>query len=266
MIKKILLLTLFLGLSISVFGQQSLNGYKYIIVPKKYSFLKEENQYQLNALTKFFFEKNNFTAVYDENTPLDYTKNNCLGLKANIKNDSNIFSTRLAVELRDCRNNVVFISEVGKSREKDFKKGYHSALRKAFESFKNVNYVYNPEENLLANVETEPVEVSKVAEVAKVKAEKTEVVLEEKQAKVAVVNIEEAEVDQNVLFAQPISNGFQLIDRSPKIVYTLQKTSLDNVFLLKNIKGLFLKKGDRWVIEYYDENDRLIQKEIQVKF
>ena len=39
------------------FSQTNLNNYKYVIVPKKYDFLKEEDQFRLNGLTKFLFEK-----------------------------------------------------------------------------------------------------------------------------------------------------------------------------------------------------------------
>ncbi len=32
----------------------NLNNYKYVLVPKKFDFLKEADQYQLNSLTKVF--------------------------------------------------------------------------------------------------------------------------------------------------------------------------------------------------------------------
>ena len=56
--KILVLVTLFIGLSIH--AQSNLNQYKYVIVPKKYEFLKEANQYQMNALTKFLFENRVF--------------------------------------------------------------------------------------------------------------------------------------------------------------------------------------------------------------
>ena len=41
-------------------AQENVNNYKYIIVPKKFDFLKEENQYRVNTFTKFLFEKQGF--------------------------------------------------------------------------------------------------------------------------------------------------------------------------------------------------------------
>lgn len=257
MIRKVFLLTLFLGICTSIFSQNSLNGYKYVLVPKKFDFLKSENQYQLNDLTIFLFKKNNFTAIYEDDLPSDYTKNNCLGLKADVKDKRSLLSTLLTIELRDCRNNIVFTSEVGRSKEKDFKKGHHDALRKAFKSFEGINYVYEANENEVVN---EVVNIETVP-----KATENEVVLEESQP-ATVAKVEKTELDQNVLYAQPVSNGFQLIDNEPKVIYVLQRTSLENVFLLKNRKGLFLKKNNSWVIEYYNESGQLIQKEVKVKF
>ena len=54
--KLILITWIVFGTSL-LFGQQSINAYKYIIVPKNYDFLRLEDQYQLNSLTKFLFTK-----------------------------------------------------------------------------------------------------------------------------------------------------------------------------------------------------------------
>ena len=65
----ILTLTLF---SFIVFAQKNINNYKYIIVPTTYSFLGEEDKYQLNSLTKFLFNKYGFKAFFqDEEFPND---------------------------------------------------------------------------------------------------------------------------------------------------------------------------------------------------
>src|SRR5690606_635994 len=116
---------------------------KYINVPVKYEFLKEADQYQLNSLTRFLFNKEGFTVLPDkENYPEDYKQNRCLALRANLVNNSGMFNTKVVLELVDCNDKVVFTSKEGTSREKDFKTGYHEALREAFESFKSINYSY----------------------------------------------------------------------------------------------------------------------------
>ena len=49
----------------SVFSQVNLNDYKYVIVPKKYDFLKEADQYQINSLSKFLFNKYGFQTLME---------------------------------------------------------------------------------------------------------------------------------------------------------------------------------------------------------
>jgi hypothetical protein len=144
--KKLLIFTsVFIGFVSSTFGQD-LNSYKYVLVPSSFEFLKEPNQYQLNELTKFLFEKNGFEAyMEDEELPMELSQNRCKALIANVKTDSGLFSTKLIVVLKDCKNNQLFISEEGSSREKDFKIAYHEALRNAFESIAALHHKYEGE-------------------------------------------------------------------------------------------------------------------------
>ena len=144
--KKILfILTFFIG-TISTFAQD-LDPYKYIIIPEKFEFSKEENQYQLNALTKFLFEKYGFeTLMKSEQKPLDLQENYCLGLTAYLKDNSGLFVTKLVVQLEDCRGDIVFESKEGRSRIKEFKDAHHEALRDAFSAIKELNYEYDPSE------------------------------------------------------------------------------------------------------------------------
>jgi len=140
---KILLLVIYV-FTVSLYAQKNLNAYKYIIVPKKFDFQKSNDKYQLNSLTKFLFNKEGFTAVFEgDEMPKDLFDNPCLGLKANVENTSGMLTTKLIIALLDCRNANIFTSLEGKSKIKDFKKSYHEALRKAFQSFKRVNYKYD---------------------------------------------------------------------------------------------------------------------------
>lgn len=287
MLKKIFFLLFSISISLSAYAQNNINNYKYIIVPKKYDFLKEQNQYQLNVLTKHLFEKSNFTAIYEGDIPEDYAKNNCLALKSDIRNESSMFTTKLVVELRDCNNVIVFTSDEGKSKEKEYKKSYQAALRNAFKSITALNYKYEPVTNSTISdamkTESSKQEVVMVEEkivpetknstqpiVQKVEEAKKEVtrVAPEKRlnSKTAVVKITSKETVLDLLYAQPIENGFQLVDSAPKVIYILQKTSLPDVFLLKNKKGTFFKKENNWIAEYYDDSGELIQEVVKVKF
>lgn len=141
--KKIIFATVFcLGFASSVKGQDW-NQYQYVRVPEKFDFLKEENQYQLNALTAFLFEKFGFTSLYEEPTPEGVQP--CEVLFANVHNESGLFRSRLFVTLEDCQKKVVFTSKTGVSREKDYKVSYQEALRDAFESVEDLQHTYTGE-------------------------------------------------------------------------------------------------------------------------
>ena len=54
---KYILSFMFVFLSMTLIAQTSINDYKYVVVPKSYEFSQEQDQYQLNSLSKFLFEK-----------------------------------------------------------------------------------------------------------------------------------------------------------------------------------------------------------------
>ena len=54
---KICVFLLILSTTTSLWAQLSINDYKYVSVPDKFDFLKSNDQYQLNSLTKFFLKK-----------------------------------------------------------------------------------------------------------------------------------------------------------------------------------------------------------------
>jgi len=133
-------------------AQNSVNDYKYVIVPEGYVFLRENDDYQLNSLTKFLFEKYGFTAfIRGEDLPEDLKTNGCKGLTADVRKNSGLLKTKLIVDLKDCNGIVVFSTKEGTSREKEYKKSYHEALRNAFKDIQALNYKYNgKKENMVA--------------------------------------------------------------------------------------------------------------------
>ncbi|WP_308992954.1 hypothetical protein QLS71_010640 [Mariniflexile litorale] len=278
-------------LSASLFSQTNLNNYKYVIVPNKYEFLKEADQYQLNSLTEFLFNKCGFVALMEgSNYPDDVTKNRCLALKSNLIKDSGMFKTKLSVELKNCNDQVVFTSEMGESREKEYQRAYTGALREAFKSIEALNYKYVPNANnsVIASQEVETKsEVSKEIqqlreEIQNLKKEKEAVVVEKVEPKVEAVKevpVEEMVVKEvsgtntliakepvnGFLYAQAIDNGFQLVDSTPKVVYKIKKTSIPDVYMVEGKNATLYKKDGNWVLEYY-ENNVLKQEELNIKF
>jgi len=283
---KFFLIVLIFFIGASVFAQNSINNYKYIIVPNKFDFLKEKNQYQMNSLTKFLFNKYGFEAVMKGSEyPKDLIINRCLGLETDVIKESGMFKTKLLIELSDCNNKVIYKSNVGESREKDYKTAYNLALRDAFKSVKASNYKYESNQNM-TSISAVPQgqiknEVSK--EIQQLKKE----IQNLKKEKVAEIPIGEApnilttqpktfkkedvkeiniiEGVSNVLYAQAIDNGFQLVNSFPKVVYRIKHTNLKDFFLVEGSSAIIYKKEDYWVIEYYSENS-LEQDVLNIKF
>jgi len=134
----------------SGYAQTELNPFKYIIVPKQYDFLKEENQYRVNSMTKYLFEQNGFKTLYQgDEYPADLNANPCLAATAIVLNESSAFTTKLIVSLKDCRDKEVFRTAEGKSKIKEFDKTYIDALKKSFVSIENLNHSFD--ESLVIN-------------------------------------------------------------------------------------------------------------------
>jgi hypothetical protein len=220
--------------------------YKYVIVPAKFDFLKEADKYGLNTLTKSFFETEGFTVFYDtDKLPMEIANNRCGVLYAAPVDQSKLFSTNILFEIKDCQGNVLLESFRGSSREKSYEAAYKESFRAALSSMKGQlkfkNNFVSPNEVVAKNESKENIKESNV-EVQKV-------------------------VNPDQLFALPIENGYKIVDSEPKVVYFIQNTSNENVFMAKkgDIQGTFLKKNTGWFFEYYQEG-KLISEKVNVKF
>ena len=271
--KVLYILLIAMGLNGAVNAQ--LNSYKYIIVPKKFEDFKSVNQYQTSTFVKYYFEQNGFNAVYDDALPMDLAADRCLGLMANLVDGSNMFTTKVSITLKDCNNVEVFRSEEGKSKIKEYNKAYRDAIQKTFISFAGMDYHYEPKE-------TAPITVSFKDDVKSVQDSKEHIVeqkatVEEQVYKsvepkptdiVKAVNEEKiAPAPTGTLYAQPIENGYQLVDSTPKIVLKLEETSMDNVFMtdFNGNNAVVFQKDGKWLLEY-SENGEKVQKELNIKF
>ncbi|WP_299147942.1 hypothetical protein [uncultured Dokdonia sp.] len=142
--KYLFTLLMIASLSSNLYAQ-SVNDYKYVIVPEKYDFLKSPDQYQVNSLTKFLFNKYGFEAYKEKDkeilkNPIDP----CEALYAQVTSESTFIQAKLTVILKDCNDQVIFKTSEGRSKNKDYKKAYHGALREAFLDIEALQYNYNP--------------------------------------------------------------------------------------------------------------------------
>ncbi len=243
---------------VSSFGfSQSVNDYSGVIIPLKYDFLKSENQYRLATITKVNLKKAGFEAFYANETFPGGYNDRCSLLNVDVLKDNAFLVTKLYVVFKDCSGKVIYKSEVGRSKEKDYDVAYSEALNMAFESVYALHYKYdgtpavNNTNTGMATPQVAPVIATAVTATA------------------VAVNVpsNSAEPDGSVLFAQPIKNGFQLIDSNPKVVMKVYKTTNPSIYLASkgDVQGTLVLKDNQWYFEYY-EKDTLMSEKIKVKF
>lgn len=283
--KKTFYIVSFLIIShFSSYSQSSINDYKYIVIPSQYDFLNEKDQYQLNSLTKFLFNKYGYSAyMQNDELPNDLSANRCLGLTADVIKESGFLKTKLRIDLIDCNGAVIQSSQIGETREKEFSKAYNFALRDAFTTFQNQAYAYTPNEKIsgkgkqaISSVSAiEQEEITRLKEEIKtLKKENVEVVAVEKpkeQPKLAEIakttgkeNDEQVSISTDLLYAQPIENGFQIVDTTPKKVMILRYSGVQDVFTVEGKKAIVYKKGNDWM---YSETGEILKGElINIKF
>ena len=233
--KKILLL-LVLFLTVTAFSQ-NVNDYEYVIVPTKFSFLKVDDKYRLNTNSRLLLQKYGFKSVFpSDSMPSEIANNNCKKLYFDLVEDNKFLITKIKIVLKDCREKLLFESDYGTSKEKEFEIAYNKALREAGKSFDKLNYKYNGKNN--SSITQEPPKTI-----------------------VAEINSE------TFYFAQPTANGFQVVDNEPKVIMKLYTTTQKNVFIgLKgNTNGVVISKNGKWFFEYYD-GDKLISESINLRF
>ncbi|TDT47048.1 hypothetical protein CLV90_1119 [Maribacter spongiicola] len=299
---KIVIALVFTFIGFSSFAQTDLDDYKYIIVPKKFDAFKNMNEHQTSTLIKYLFTGKGFVTVYDDQLPEDLKFNRCIGVVADLQDDSSMFSTKTIINLKDCNDKIVFSTMQGISKEKEYKAAYSEAIRESMRSFNGMNYNYTAKEkkdeavtvNFRNDVKKldeskahKVLQVEKAAEEVNVKraptviSEETEKTQYYKDNTPVESNIKKTETQKpafkslevkkpsskDMWYAQATDNGYQLVDSSPKVRMNLLKSSADNVFMAKTDtqNGMVYQKEGNWIFEYY-ENDKLVLEELNIKF
>ncbi|MDP5062657.1 MAG: hypothetical protein NWP64_12120 [Maribacter sp.] len=299
---KTVIALLFTFIGYSTFAQTNLDDYKYVIVPKKFDAFKNMNEYQTSTLVKHLFTGKGFNTVYDDQLPEDLKFNRCLGIIADLQDDSSMFSTKTIINLKDCNDKIVFSTMQGVSKEKEYKAAYNETIRESMRSFNDMSYSYKAKneksEAVTVNFrnDVKKLDVSKADKILKAEKATEEVnvkreptIISEETEKTQYYkdntpvesNIKKTEVEKpafkslelkkpsikDMWYAQATDNGFQLVDSSPKVRMNLLKSSADNVFMAKTDtkNGMVYQKDGNWVFEYY-ENDKLVQEELNIKF
>lgn len=236
--------------TITTYSQNTINNYKYVLVPERFAFSRENDQYGLNSLAKALLEEKGFTPfVGNVELPPQVAANKCNALTAEVVEKKGLFVTNLTLLLKDCQGNIIFKSKEGKSREKEYHTAYSLALRDAFLSLKDVPYKYDG--TTFAQPQ-QPTVTPAIPSAAPAPAAPTSSAITE---------------TTGTLYAQATSNGYQLIDTTPKKVLTLLKTSMQDYFIAEEgtLNGVVFKKNEEWFFEYYKDN-KLVSQKLEIKF
>jgi hypothetical protein len=261
---KIGAIVIFTLLTVAGHSQSTINSYKYVLVPEKFDFVPETDEYGLNSTTKALLEQKGFVVFWNSShLPPDLAANKCSALFAEVTRRKAFLSTNLTLSLKDCSGNIVFKSKEGKSGEKEWYVAYDQALRDAFSSLNNVPYKYDSTLSAQAPAQAQAPQptTTPAAPAPAVAAPVTS-----PQAPAPAVAASDM---LGTLYAQPVPSGYQLIDTTPKRVLTLLKTSLQDCFLAETTvgapNGIVFKKNGEWFLEYYKDGTFVSQK-LAIKF
>lgn len=256
---------LFLGIilvsSLNIFSQKSVNDYEYIIVPRTFEFLKKEDAYQLNSLTKFLFNKYGFNAyVQGKEMPKELKENSCRGLLVHVKKSSSLFITKLNIELKNCEDQVVFVSAEGTSREKEFKKAYHEALRDAFKDVQKLNYKYNESQE----------EDKKIVQITPVPVTEKQIISAEKEKAVEIKNeVSTSSGDYaNQVSRSYVLNNKVFVFKKKEYGYELSKKegekliSSGKIYKLRKDNSYLINGGDLSGSGYFDSFGNFILERV----
>jgi hypothetical protein len=193
--------------------------------------------------------------------PLDLVGNVCGALKAVVVMKGT-FKTTAVIKLVDCHSDLVFLSEEGVSKVKEFGKAYNLAIRDASHSFEGLNYKYDQKDidsnSGLKNSDSKTETVAVDMQVEEETKEATKSPLQSSEESV----VEEV----SYLTAEVIPNGYKLINSlTLQVEYIIHASDIENTFIIKDKSGIIFKKGNGWVRQYI-ENERTMLELLEIRF
>ena len=229
--KKILVIFIVL-FSIASFSQQQI-----ILISNKYEFQKEPNSYNINNMLKAILVSNNYQVYFeDEVLPLEIAQNKCNALKGVLVDKSNVFLTKVKLQIKDCQNNLLFETAEVKSKEKDIQEGFIETIKLLSPELKK----YKP-----------------------AVIQKNEVVVE-KQGLVEVPKASEYKTYLNCFLDKSIkeSHDFEIIGTEQNVLLFLRKTKNPSVFIAyrEGANGVFTKTESKGIFEYYIDGKYMVEE------
>ncbi|MCB6098968.1 hypothetical protein [Flavobacterium psychrophilum] len=254
--KKYFSILVFALISSVTYSQSSLNDYEMAIIPSKFEFQKEDNQYRISSTIKAFLKQKGFEAyVSTDVLPEGFLDYNCNKIFVNVLEENTLFSTRIKIEFKNCKQLVLFTTDLGESREKELGKGYNQALLLALKSFDKARYKFSGK----TYYDEEAQEKIKSRDVHSISSEVTKITKSEKGVTYEKVTKQDALVTSEVFV--------KVVNQANQQELLLYKTSREGIYLCnQNGKnGVIFAKDEVWFFEYL-ENEKLISEKLDVNF
>lgn len=231
---------LFFLLSIGLFGYS-----QSIVIPQKLQCERGNDDYQLKLYLKLALEKRGFNVINALELTAEQKANPCDFYYADVVEDNKFMNTRLQIAIYDCQRHEITLSDFGTSKEKAYKTAYQLAFREAEKTL------------VIENLAVKKPEINK--EIVQKTHTLTNIRFEE--------NVVDTHEQKSFLFAQPITNGFQLVNDKPEIVCKIYNTSQPKVFIVEKgtLFGIGILSKNLLSIEYY-QADQLIKETFEIKF
>ncbi|KPM32489.1 Hypothetical protein I595_907 [Croceitalea dokdonensis DOKDO 023] len=252
MLRNIVVFTFVVLYGTSISAQ--LDGYKYIVVPKKFLTFKEYNQYQSSTIIKHFMQQAGFNVLYEDELPQDGAANRCLALFADVQDNSSMLKTKVAIALNDCKGNSVYLTPEAQTKEKDLLKAYKEVITEASSYFTGLTHNYRPP-TAPKKINTQVTEQSKAP--SPISASPTDGNIVPTEAKEGL-----SANNGTSLNAIGTNDGYLLVDGADTIQYRLTKTAAENVFHAdkKGVKGIVYQKEGKWYFESEKEQDKMVEE------
>ena len=120
----------FLVIFIVLFSITSFAQKQTILISSKYDFQDQANSYNINNILNAILTSNNYQVYFEDSVlPIEIAQNKCNALTGVLVDKSNLFLTKVQLQIKDCQNNLLFETAEVKSREKDFQLGIMEAIK-----------------------------------------------------------------------------------------------------------------------------------------
>ncbi|MCV6628807.1 MAG: hypothetical protein OIF50_02995 [Flavobacteriaceae bacterium] len=261
----ILIACIFAGIS---HGQDVLNKYEYVVIPKKFSCFKTPNKYGSSTMISHLLRKQQFQTAYDDAIPPKAQSDRCTILWADLMDHSGVFKTKVQIQFKDCNNQIVYTTEIGSSKIKKYDKAYKEAIQKSMASLQFFNHQYTPSKKKKQSIRIDYTE--DVKEVKEDVSVSPEAPIAPPTAKKPVSTIKDSDIVPLPLQLTAIAIGnskYKVMDGNNKQRFLLQKGMMDDLYTVlsedNKPTGVVYKQQNKWYMKAQTGSDIIYELQLQ---